>query len=73
LLILLTIVVVVLELIDGVAVKLNLRKACPNRKYEYAVFEHLQDELKSLELEYRRKNLQMSNSGGAMELSGEGF
>lgn len=61
------------ELIDGVAQKLNLRKACPNRKYEYALFEHLQDELRALELAYAgRKGLNESGAG-AMELSGDGY
>ena len=60
------------ELIEGCAAKLNLRKACPNRKYEYAVFEHLQDELKALELDRGRSRM-VESSGSAMEMSGEGL
>ncbi len=59
------------ELIEGCGPKLSLRKACPNRKYEYAVFEHLQDELRALEHEYGRAK--MGESLGAMEMSGEGL
>ncbi len=61
------------ELIDGVAMKLNLRKACPNRKYEYALFEHLQDELRALELASSGRKPLNESGTAAMELSGEGF
>ena len=60
------------ELIEGCASKLNLRKP-PARKYEYAVWGTLQDELASLELAVRRDGgrEEMSSSGvNPMEMSG---
>jgi hypothetical protein len=63
------------ELIEGCGAKLNLRKACPNRKYEYAIWEHTQDDMQALEtaLMHDRDNM-LSSSGGAaaMEMSGSG-
>lgn len=64
------------ELVEGVAAKLNLRKPATGRKYELSVWEHLQDEMRALELEYYASlggRLSQSTGEGAMEMSGEGL
>ena len=59
------------SLIEGCAQKLNLRKPCPGRKYEYCIFEHISDEMKSLHEEWM---LTQSNGGvDKMELSNDEF
>lgn len=67
------------ELIEGCSAKLNLRKACPGRKYEYCVFEHISYEMKDLQRQWMES---MGGSGGGgggggdsdkMEMSADGI
>jgi hypothetical protein len=59
----------VYELIEMCKERLNLRKPCPGRKYEYVYFEHINDEMQALqEMHSEWKSAQKAD----MELSASG-
>lgn len=57
------------ELIEGSAAKLNLRKACPGRKYEYVLFEHVSDEMQAMHQQWVEAQMSSSADHDQMECS----